>query len=208
MSVGAAGAEANGASGGFPAVSADGRFVAFASEATNLVANDTNGFGDVFVRDRQLGTTTIVSVATDGTPGNDESGYPMLDAGGRFVVFSSLASNLVSGDTNGVTDVFVRDRDTDADGVYDEAGAVSTTRVSVSSGGAQGDGYSYTWNGGMSADGRHVVFTSGGHHAGRWRHEPRRRLRARPGHRQDGPDQRRAGGPGRQRLQRCGEHQR
>ena len=161
VSVGAAGAEANGASGGFPAVSADGRFVAFASEATNLVANDTNGFGDVFVRDRQLGTTAIVSVATDGTPGNDESGYPMLDAGGRFVVFSSLASNLVSGDTNGVTDVFVRDRDADADGVYDEAGAVSTTRVSVSSGGAQGDGYSYTWNGGMSADGRHVVFTSG-----------------------------------------------
>src|SRR5207247_11010915 len=97
--------------------SADGRFVAFDSAATNLVAGDTNGTADVFVHDRQTGTTERVSVASGGgTQGNGKSGgffaFPALSADGRFVAFQSDATNLVAGDTNGTTDVFVYDRQT------------------------------------------------------------------------------------------------
>ena len=138
-SVGVGGVAPNGPSGEFSVISADGRFVAFGSASTNLVAGDANGTKDIFVRDLQLGTTTLVSVATDGTPSNDDCTEPLLGGSGRFVAFSSWASNLVANDTNGAIDVFVRDRDVDADGVYDEPGAVTTTRMSVSSGGAQGD---------------------------------------------------------------------
>src|SRR5207249_6721018 len=100
-----------------PALSADGRFVAFGSDATNLVAGDTNGTTDVFVHDRQTGTTERVSVASGGgTQGNGKSGgffaFPALSADGRFVAFQSDATNLVAGDTNGATDVFVHDRQT------------------------------------------------------------------------------------------------
>ena len=94
------------------AISADGRFVAFSSEASDLVANDTNGTtGDVFVRDLQLGTTTLVSINRFGTgSGNGSSGWlSAISADGRFVAFSSLASDLVANDTNGTDDVFVRD---------------------------------------------------------------------------------------------------
>src|SRR5438132_1692287 len=134
------------------ALSADGRFVAFDSAATDLVAGDTNGVSDVFVHDRQTGTTERVSVASDGTQGNNASSYPALSADGRFVAFDSDATNLVAGDTNGATDVFVHDRQTGA-----------TERVSVTSGGGtQGNGNS----GGffafpaLSADGRFVAFQS------------------------------------------------
>src|SRR5437016_61982 len=96
------------------ALSADGRFVAFDSAATNLVAGDTNGTTDVFVHDRQTGMTERVSVASDGTQGNNASSYPALSADGRFVAFDSDATNLVAGDTNGATDVFVHDRQTGA----------------------------------------------------------------------------------------------
>src|SRR5437773_218323 len=134
------------------ALSADGRFVAFDSAATDLVAGDTNGATDVFVHDRQTGTTERVSVASDGTQGNNASSYPALSADGRFVAFDSDATNLVAGDTNGATDVFVHDRQTGA-----------TERVSVTSGGGtQGNGTS----GGffsfpaLSAAGRFVAFQS------------------------------------------------
>jgi len=93
-----------------PAISADGRFVAFASHATNLVPGDTNWDYDVFVHDRQTRTTERVSVASDGTPGNGWSFNPGISADGRFVAFDSSAWNLVPGDTNGVVDVFVHDR--------------------------------------------------------------------------------------------------
>ncbi|NQT19032.1 MAG: PD40 domain-containing protein [Planctomycetes bacterium] len=93
-----------------PAISADGRFVAFQSYASSLVEDDTNGSPDVFVHDRQTGTTTRVSVASDGTQGNGDSYWPSISGDGRFVTFGSDATNLVEGDTNGYSDVFVRDR--------------------------------------------------------------------------------------------------
>jgi Ca2+-binding RTX toxin-like protein len=94
-----------------PSISADGRYVAFNSDASNLVSGDTNGFADVFVNDLQTGTTKLISVASDGTPGDNYSFSPSISADGRYVAFDSAASNLVSGDPNGFADVFVYDRD-------------------------------------------------------------------------------------------------
>ena len=129
------------------AVSADGRYVAFESQATNLVTGDTNAVGDIFVRDRDTGTTTRVSVSSSDVQGNGDCSSPSISADGRYVAFNSAASNLVSGDTNARNDVFVRDRDT---GV--------TTRVSLTSGGAQANGHSGYLS--LSADGGHVAFAS------------------------------------------------
>jgi len=92
------------------AISADGQVVAFASEAKNLVPEDTNGKADVFVCDRRSGTIEIVSITPDGTPGNERSMLPALSLDGRYVAFKSNASNLVSDDHNETVDVFVRDR--------------------------------------------------------------------------------------------------
>src|SRR5206468_3642317 len=129
------------------ALSADGRFVAFDSAATDLVAGDTNGVSDVLVHDRQTGTTERVSVASDGTESNAASLGSGLSADGRLVAFQSAATNLVAGDTNGTTDVFVHDRQTDM-----------TARVSVASDGTQAnDDSSYP---ALSADGRLVAFQS------------------------------------------------
>jgi len=127
------------------ALSADGRQVAFTSEASNLVAGDTNSTADVFARDLRAGKTTRISVASDGSQANDASGgfefSLAISADGRRVAFASNASNLVAGDTNSKTDVFVRDRDADANGTFDEAGAgkTTTTRESVSTDGGQGN---------------------------------------------------------------------
>ncbi|MGG7379584.1 hypothetical protein ACQ7B2_12785, partial [Escherichia coli] len=82
-------------------ISADGRFVSFYSAASNLVAGDTNGINDSFIRDRQTGTTERISVSDSGQQGNGDSFQPWLSADGRFAAFRSQASNLVSGDTNG-----------------------------------------------------------------------------------------------------------
>ncbi|TMK66906.1 MAG: hypothetical protein E6G53_03640, partial [Actinobacteria bacterium] len=95
-----------------PAISANGRFVAFDSSASNLVAGDTNAAADVFVRDRKTGKTRRVSVDSHGAQGNGATFLPAISADGRFVAFDSSASNLVAGDTNAVSDVFVRDRKT------------------------------------------------------------------------------------------------
>ena len=116
-SVNSAGTRSGG--GTAPVISADGRFVAFLSDASNLVANDINGATDVFVRDLQTGTTTLVSVNSAGMGGDRASGLlpagdafliavPAISADRRFVAFVSLASDLVANDTNGATDVFVR----------------------------------------------------------------------------------------------------
>jgi Tol biopolymer transport system component len=142
-----------------PSISANGRFVAF-SVATDLVAPEMGSGSDVFVRDLAAKTTTLVSVSTSGKAGNDESGAPAISANGRFVAFSSHASDLVAGDTNrcqkgrsGYTncwDVFVRD-----------LVLGRTTRVSVSSSGAQANGISEPQlEPAISADGRFVVFSS------------------------------------------------
>jgi hypothetical protein len=99
-----------------------------------------------------------VSVSTAGDQANNGSFRPSISADGRFVVFASAASNLVAEDANNVSDIFLRDRDTDADGVFDEAGAVSTTRLSLGVGGAEANGAS---NGPViTPDGRYVVFES------------------------------------------------
>ena len=108
--------QAAGAFAGFSIVhergmSADGRFLAFESDRT-LVAGDTNGAYDAFVRDRHTGALQRVSVATDGTQGDAGSYSPALSANGRHVVFRSSASNLDPADTNGVPDLFVRDLET------------------------------------------------------------------------------------------------
>lgn len=109
-----------------PSVSADGRYVAFTAAASNLVADDTNGTGDVFVHDREAGIIERVSAATDGTQSNNRSERATISADGRHVAFESRASNLVPGDTNGAMDVFVHDRHT-----------TTTERASVATGGTQ-----------------------------------------------------------------------
>jgi len=107
-----------------PLLSWDGRFVVFASKASDLVENDTNNASDIFVRDRALGTTLLVSLNLPGTgPGNGPSSKPALAADGRTVVFQSMAGDLVAGDFNGRRDVFVLHlggADTDHDGMDDD----------------------------------------------------------------------------------------
>jgi Tol biopolymer transport system component len=135
-----------------PSLSANGRWIGFSSDATNLVPGDHNGTPDAYVRDLRRGRTHLVSVSSSGKQGNDWSGGASVSASGRWVVFTSLANNLVPDDDNDTdgninSDVFVRDLRT------------ATTRlVSVSSSGAQGRGPSYF--GSISANGRWVVFTS------------------------------------------------
>jgi Tol biopolymer transport system component len=140
---GAQGLQASGSS----ALSLDGRFVAFVSRSSNLVAGDLNASDDVFVRDLLLGSTERASVATGGIEGNDHTRAPSISGDGRFVAFVSRATNLVSGDTNGAWDAFVRDRLTGA-----------TERVSLDSSGAQGNGDALVPS--ISAGGRCVTFTS------------------------------------------------
>ena len=129
-------------------ISADGRFVVFWSASDNLVAGDTNVMEDLFLRDVQTGETTRISVSSSGAQANNVSSYPSISADGRFIAFMSDASNLVSGDTNGVSDIFLYDRQTAA-----------TTRVSVSSSGAQANGVSDSYVS-ISANGRFIAFNS------------------------------------------------
>ncbi len=147
VSLSSGGSEGNGSDCGGANISADGRYVAFGSSATNLVPGDTNGVLDGFVHDRQTGQTARVSLSWDGSEGNDESYGPSISADGRYVAFGSLATNLVPGDTNGALDVFVHDRQTG-----------ETARVSLSSGGTEGNGH--CWDASISADGRYVAFHS------------------------------------------------
>jgi hypothetical protein len=107
-SVATGGAAGNGRSF-VPAISGDGRFAAFYSEAPNLVPGDTNAATDVFVHDRRSGATKRISVAPGGGEANGDSVRPALSADGRVVVFESDASNLVAGDSNRFTDIFVSD---------------------------------------------------------------------------------------------------
>ncbi|MEW6074255.1 MAG: hypothetical protein AB1726_16885 [Planctomycetota bacterium] len=142
MSVDSAGHEANGRSGG--CISTSGRYVAFFSDATNLVPGDTNGWRDVFVHDRKSGQIGRVNVDSAGVQGNGPCTSIAISADGRFVAFDSSATNLVPGDRNRQWDVFVHDRQTG-----------ETTRASVSSAGMQGNGDSEAPS--ISADGRFVA---------------------------------------------------
>ena len=130
-----------------PAMSGDGRFVVFQSNATSLVPGDTNGVSDIYLRDRQAGTIERISVATGGGQGDGDAVSPGIRDDGRIVVFQSLATNLIAGDTNGGFDVFARDR---------QRG--TTERISVTAAGEQGNGFSGVPA--ISADGQAVVFRS------------------------------------------------
>ena len=135
---------------GAAAISADGRWVAFADSSSNLVPGDTNGTFDVFLLDRTSSTIERVSVGPGGTQSNGQSaqyGTVAVSDDGRFVAFESSGADLVPGDTNGVVDVFVRDR---------VAGV--TERVSVATDGTQADLPSR--NPAMTPDGRYVAFES------------------------------------------------
>jgi hypothetical protein len=134
----------------YPSISADGRYVAFESDASNLVSGDTNGWTDVFVHDMQTGSTTRVSVDSSGEQGNDASSPwspPSISADGSKVAFFSYASNMVSGDGNYKSDIFVHDMQT---GI--------TVRLSLDSIGMAGNGNSY--NPSISEDGSYVAFES------------------------------------------------
>ncbi|HET6162625.1 MAG TPA: calcium-binding protein [Planctomycetota bacterium] len=146
ISVDSIGTEANGASQS-PIISADGSIIAYSSQATNLVAGDTNAQSDIFVYEVATATTTRVSVDSGGVQGNGFSYSARISANGQFIFFYSDATNLVAGDTNAATDAFVHDRST---GV--------TERVSVDSAGVQGNGISY--NGTITGDGSVVAFYS------------------------------------------------
>ena len=131
-----------------PAISADGRFVAFQSVAGNLVPGDTNDKADVFVHDRKTGETIIISKDSTGILGNNDSAKPAVSANGRYVAFQSLDGNLVPGDTNSKSDIIIHDRKTGA-----------TKIISKDSKGKLGNSDSY--EPAISANGRHVAFRSG-----------------------------------------------
>ncbi|MBS0195349.1 MAG: hypothetical protein JSR77_01190 [Planctomycetes bacterium] len=158
----------------------DSRMAFFASTASNLLpaGQDTNGVADIFCRNREFNTTVRISVPDPSMPDAQANGASSLchsgarcaTEDGRFVVFTSEATNLVPNDTNGVSDVFVRDRDLDDNGVFDEPGVgkTRTVRVSVSSSEAQATGgcpngtcTHYSYGGTISGDGRFVAFVSG-----------------------------------------------
>jgi Tol biopolymer transport system component len=146
VSIATDGTQGNGQSA-FPAISADGRFVAFTSYATNLTPDAAGTDGQCFVRDRLNGTTEMVSVDSAGVAGKKGSGDVAISADGRLVAFESNSDNLVAGDRNGQYDVFVRDRS-----------AGTTSLVSVNADGSQGDRLSITPF--ISEDGRFVAFFS------------------------------------------------
>jgi surface antigen len=147
---GLAGAKAN-AESNYPAISGDGRYVAFSGDASNFDSADVNGDDDVYVRDRLGATTLLVSRASgvSGAGGSGPSYYPRLSPDGRFVSFSSYASNLDPADGDVTVDTFLRDRQTG-----------TTTLVSRASGTSGSKGNADSENLGVSDDGRYVVFSS------------------------------------------------
>ena len=146
VSVSSSGTQGNKASS-YPAISWDGLHVAFESDASNLVLGDAWGFKDAFVHDRLTGNTKLVSKDSSGNQGYGASTTVSVSEDGNYVAFVSYASNLVPDDTNGVSDIFVRDRQ-----------ASTTERVSVDSSGNEGNGHSQDPS--ISGDGRYVAFSS------------------------------------------------
>ncbi|GLZ00697.1 hypothetical protein [Actinoplanes sp. NBRC 103695] len=132
---------------GAPSISADGRYIAFHSGASDLVPGDTNGAVDVFVRDLRRGRTARVGLGPGGVQADRGGGVPDISADGRHVAFASSSTNLVPGDTNATADIFVRDLD-----------AGRTERVSLTADGRQSDSFAYESS--ISADGSRVAFLS------------------------------------------------
>jgi hypothetical protein len=135
-------------SSAFPTISDDGRYVSFDSTATNLVASDTNGVGDVFIKDTQTGATTRASTDDTGVQGSAVSLVSVISSDGRYVAFRSDATNLVLNDTNGFRDHFVKDN---------VSGVIA--RVSTDSTGANGNA-AIAGGIAMSADKRYIGFDS------------------------------------------------
>ena len=146
VSISTSGEEANGPSS-TPAISPDGRFIVFMSDASNLVPGDTNGVTDIFLHDVLLATTERVSISTDGIQGNGVSRFPAVSDDGRYITFDSLADNLVPNDTNGLRDVFRHDRFSGA-----------TVRVSEAPNGTEGTEQSFSTS--VSGNGERIVFIS------------------------------------------------
>ncbi|MDQ5954172.1 MAG: hypothetical protein QG583_100 [Patescibacteria group bacterium] len=146
VSVSSLGVEGN-ASSIYPSMSSNGRYVAFYSSATNLVAGDTNVANDIFVYDRTLNTLERISVSSAEIEGDGASDYPRISADGNYVVFASYATNLVADDINGVQDVFLRD-----------IALGTTTRISVDSNEVESDGDAYSAY--ISSDGNFITFVS------------------------------------------------
>ena len=149
VSTNAAGDPGDSQSYSFVTMSADGRYVAFSTYATNLVADDTNAREDAFVKDMTTGGVERVSVDSAGAQANNHSDTATLSRNGRYVTFQSLATNLVPGDANARADVFLHDLT-----------AGTTTLVSVATSGAQGDRSSGVYRQPVSDDGRYVAFDS------------------------------------------------
>jgi Tol biopolymer transport system component len=146
VSVSSAGAQANGTGSYVPAISGNGRYITFESDASNLVTGDANNRSDIFVRDTLTNTTERVSVGI-GAESNGDSQFPVISRDGRYIAFESTATNLVEGDTNNREDIFVYDRLTR-----------QTRRVSVNGAGFQGNGDSA--NAAISANGNFIAFYS------------------------------------------------
>ena len=132
-----------------PSISADGRYVAFRSYATNLVNSDANGKTDIFLADTSLHTVSRVSVTSSGGEANGDSSFPALSGDGTVVAFQSAARNLIGSnqDGNGVVDVFTHSMTTG-----------NTKRVSVTNSGAEANGRSEA--AALSSDGQVVAFAS------------------------------------------------
>jgi hypothetical protein len=152
------GVQANGPSNN-PVISADGRDVAFASEAGNLILGDNNGFSDIFVVNTLNGLIARVSVTTAGDQANNPSFKPAISQTGRYVVFQSTATNLVTPNTSpGVSHIYLHDRDVSNSTVFDSPGNTSTVLIDVTAGGVAGNGPSI--QPAISPDGQYVAFTS------------------------------------------------
>jgi Tol biopolymer transport system component len=132
-------------------ISTNGQFALFESAAGDLVANDANNAGDVFVRDVVNGTTTLVSVSTNGAGGNGVSRSSVMTPDGQYVAFVSAASNLVGGDTNGIPDVFVRDL---------QAGTTTLASVGATSTNSSSPLLGSSESPEITPDGRFVIFYS------------------------------------------------
>ena len=128
-------------------ISGDGKFIVFQSDANNLIANDTNSATDIFLYDRVNETTTRVSLKSDGTEADADSRNPDISEDGQYIVFESDAINIINGDTNEVTDIFLRD-----------TAGPTTIRASVSSGSLELTAAST--NPSISADNSTIAFES------------------------------------------------
>ena len=143
----------------FHPIARDGRHVVFATATGDLVVGDTNGRHDIFVRDLATGVTTRVSASNGEAEANRGSFHPSISADGRFVAFASAASNLISNDTNNFDDIFLRDRDPDGNGLFDESNS-TTRRISRKVNGTQSNGLSDLTA--IAADGSYVAFQCDG----------------------------------------------